>query len=93
VVVLLPVIVTKGQRFGRTVVYSIATYVFQIMPMHLHQVTVLYLENFRVLKENQGICSSRAVKILLSMITKCSSCISCKACTTAVSKVELAWSL
>ena len=57
--------------------------------MHLHQVTVLYMETFRVLKENQEICSARAGKILPSMITKCSSCSSCKACTTAISKVRL----
>ena len=88
-VVLLSVIVSMGQRFGKTLRrthFSLrkATYIFQIMLMHLHQVTVVYLETFRVLKENQEICSSRAVKILLSMITKCSSCTSCKAYTTAV---------
>lgn len=96
VVVLLSVKVSMGQRFGKTLrshYLGKATYIFQIMLMHLHQVTVVYLETFRVLKENQEICSSRAVKILSSMITKCLSCISCKACTKATSKVRLAWSL
>ena len=96
-VVLLSVKVSMGQRSGKTLTptYSLgkASYIFQIKRMRLHQVIVLYLETFRVPKENQEICSSRAVKILLSMITKCSCCISCKACTTAVSKVQLAWSL
>lgn len=96
-VVLLPVIGSMGHRFGMTERadsnWTIATYIFQIMLIHPHQVTLVYMENFRVLKENHEICSSRAVKILLSMITKCSCCISCKACTTAVSKVQLAWSL
>ena len=59
------------------------------MLMHPHQVTLLYMESFLVLKENHQICSSRAVKVLPSMITKCSSCTSCKACTTAISKVRL----
>ena len=94
VVVLLSVIVSMGQRFGRTIKHTTkATYIFQIMLMHLHQVALVYMESFRVLKENQGICSSRAVKDLSSMITKCSSCTSCKACTKALSKVRLAWSL
>ena len=90
VVVLLSVIVSMGQRLSRILKHTAkATYIFQIMPMHLHQVTLIYMENFRGLKENQEICSSRAVKILPSMITKFSSCISCRACTTAISKVRL----
>ena len=58
------------------------------MLMHL-QVALVCTESFRVLKKNQEICSSRALNILPSMITKCSSCTSCKACTTAISKVRL----
>ena len=89
-VVLLSVIVSMGQRFRRTLKHSTkATYIFQMMLMHL-QVTLVYKESFRVLKENQEICSSRAVKDLPSMITKCSSCTSCKECTKAINKVHLA---
>ena len=90
VVVLLSVIVSMGQRFSKTLRYSleIATYIFQRMLMHLHQVSLVYMESFRALKENQEICSSRVVKGLPSMITKCSSCTSCKACTTAISKLS-----
>ena len=75
-VVLLSVIVSMGQRFGRTLKHAFtakAAYIFQITLMHLHQATLVYMENFRVLKENHEICSSRAVKILPLMITKCSS--------------------
>ena len=90
VVVLLSLIVSMGQRFCRTLKHTTkSTYVFQIMLMHIHQVTLVYMESFRVLKENQEICSSRALKLLPSMITKCSSFTSCKACTSAISKVRL----
>ena len=61
------------------------------MLMNLQQVTVVYLETFRVLKENREICSSRALKILPSMTTKSSNGTSCKACTTATTKVRLAF--
>ena len=89
VVVLFSVIVSMGQRLCRTLKHTIkSTYVFQIILMHL-QVARVYMESFRVLKENQEICSSRALKILPSMITKCSSSTSCKARTTAIRKVRL----
>ena len=90
--VLLSLIVSMGQRFGQSFsphTIQKPTYIFQIMLMHLYQVTLVYMESFRVLRENQENCSSRALKILPSMITKCSSCTSCKACTTAISKVRL----
>ena len=96
VAVLLSLIVSMGQRFGQSFsphTIQKPTYIFQIMLMHLYQVTLVYMESFRVLRENQENCSSRALKILPSMITKCSSCTSCKACTTATSKVRLPWSL
>ena len=61
VVALLSVIVNMGQRFAETLIQiqvnSRATFIFQIMQIHLDQVIVVWVENFRVLKGNQAICS------------------------------------
>ena len=67
---LLPVKSRLGHRLDKTTGQK-NTYTFQIMHSHLDQVIVVYEKNFRVLEENKEICSSRVLKILPSMITKC----------------------
>ena len=67
---LLPVKSRLGHRLDKTTGQK-NTYTFQIMRSHLDQVIVVYEKNFRVLEENKEICSSRVLKILPSMITKC----------------------
>ena len=60
------------------------------MHSHLDQVIVVYEKSFRVLVENQEICSSRVLKILPSMITKCLNFTSDKFRTLSTSEVGLA---
>ena len=85
-VALLSLLVRLGQLFGGNGIrLRQPTYIFQIMLIHLDQVTVVYETNFRLLKVNQEICSSLVLKNLTSLITKCSSFTSGKACTSPTS--------
>ena len=86
---LLPVKSRLGHRLDKTTGQK-NTYTFQIMHSHRDQVIVVYEKSFRVLEEKKEIYSSRVLKILPSMNTKCLSFTSDKFRTLSTSVVGLA---